>query len=154
MTGDGVLLVGNVERGAHLADWRVEFIPLELRGMIGVGFERGFIGKLHDDDVRFLYLRALGILDLDGVGPDAGDALVGGGKFFHAVESGLDLLWFRVGFESDGHDVDHGLGRGLSRSGDGAEREEAGGEETQEDFFHDDLGSGWMAGWRADDQQI
>jgi len=115
-----------------LAEGEVELVPLFLGVAIGVGFEGGFVGEFHGDDVGFLHFGFGDVLDFEGFRPNAGDAFVLVGQLLRAVEDGLDLRGGGVGFEGDGNEVDDGL-RGF---GQGAGGEQSEGEGQGQEGFH------------------
>ena len=97
--GDDENSVRDVESRAVIADRQVNFVPFFLSVTIGVRFEGGCIGELHDDGVSSLSLG------FDGRGPDVSDALIRCGQGLGSVERRFDLVRHRASFPSDSDNV-------------------------------------------------
>ncbi len=123
-------LIRDVERRALVANGQVSLVPLLLRGAVRIGFQRGFIGKLHYEGV------CLVALDLDGLYPNVGDPLVFGGQSQHAIESCLNLGGLGVGLELYSDNVDDGGRRSLSGTSRGSEGKQSDGQQGRDEFFH------------------
>jgi len=120
--------IRDVERGARFADRQVGLVPFFLGWAVGIVFQRGFVDELHYKDVGLFraFGNALGILDLDGLDPNARDAFVLRRQRPDAGERGLDLLRRGAGFPRNRDHVDDGFGRRLRRDGYRAQRQQAG----------------------------
>src|ERR1019366_8153749 len=90
-------LVRYIAGAAFLADGHVEFVPLLLRGAVGVVLEGVLARKLHHDDVA----KALRKLLLDRLGPHAYDAGVLGRQGFGGLDRLVDLRRRCIGLPLD-----------------------------------------------------
>ncbi len=111
----GAISVGDIVRIAVVANGQVGLVPLFLRGAASVGLEGGLIGELHHENGRPF------TLNLDGLGPDMGNARVGGGQGLDAVQGRLDLRRSGFGLPLNRDDMNHGFWGGLSEGRSGAQ---------------------------------
>src|SRR6202167_120816 len=107
----GRVLVGDVAGAAFLADRHIDFVPLLLRGAVGVLLEGVLTGELHHDNLAVTVRKLL----LDGLGPHAYDSGILGRQRFSGLDGLVDLRGRCAGFPLDADHMDHRLRLGVGR---------------------------------------